>query len=129
MKRAKLLVVEDEKEVLAYFRGSLEKKFDADIEAVDNGEEAVKIMIENDFDLVIMDIKMPSMSGIDVMKKVSEARKLQDVIVVTAYDSKDIAFEAEEAGALDYVAKPLNMEALLSKVKRILGDKGLSVEK
>jgi len=127
--KAKILVVEDATEVLAYFKGSLGRKFNADIQTAKDGPEALKVLSVEDFDLVIMDINMPGMSGIEVMQALEKVKKLPDIIVVTAHDSPEIARAVVEAGAVDYVVKPLDMEKMLSKAKLILSKKGLFVEK
>ncbi|MCP4653619.1 MAG: response regulator [Candidatus Omnitrophica bacterium] len=129
MDKAKILIVEDEQEVLAYFKGSLERKFFADIETAQDGRQAIDAIRNNDFDLVIMDLKMPQCNGLDVMRRVKKTKELPDTIIVTAYDSGFVSKEAKEVGAVDYIPKPLNMEVFLSKAKAILTAKGLFVEK
>jgi len=127
--KAKILVVEDAIEVLAYFKGSLERKFSADIRTAKDGPEALKVLSAENFDFVVMDINMPGMSGLEVMQALKKIKKLPDIIVVTAYDSPEIARGVAEAGAVDYVTKPLDMEKFLSKTKAVLLKKGLFVEK
>jgi len=127
--RAKILVVEDATEVLAYFKGSLVRKFEAEVKTAKDGQEALRILTAENFDLVIMDLNMPKMNGLEVMELIKKVKKLPDTIIVTAHDSPEVARQVAAAGAVDYVTKPLDMEKLLSKTKVLLFKKGLFVEK
>ncbi len=115
---ARILAVEDEKNI----RESLEESLsnDYEVSAAASGEEALKLIKEQSFGLMITDIRMPGMSGIDLLK---EFRKLQPgtpVIVITAFSSIQNAVEAMKAGASEYVPKPFSLEEIEIKVKNLL---------
>lgn len=122
MSKYRILVVDDERDVTDNLSKLLARKFDSEVQKAYNGQEALDKIKAASFDLVILDIKMPGLSGIDVIK---EARKIQPaikILSISAYDSKEVADEALKAGALDYVHKqPHLAETIASKIKDVLG--------
>lgn len=118
MKPLELLIVEDEpsqREMLAEF---LRKEGHRVAEAKD-GPMALDLLRDHTFDVVIMDQKMPGMSGLEVLK---EAKKIQpelDVLMVTAYGTVESAVEAMKKGAFDYLTKPIDLEELLLTLGRV----------
>ncbi|MFH1768036.1 MAG: response regulator [Candidatus Omnitrophota bacterium] len=129
MDEVKILVVEDERGVLEVIKNCLLRFVQAQVFEADNAEEAIRVMKENDLDLVILDIKMPGKSGIDVMREVKETKELPDILVVTAYDSAAVAAQVIKEGAVDYMTKPIVAETLMLKVENILSPKGKYLEK
>lgn len=119
MKCQKLLVVDDEHLI----RWSLEqnlKKYGFEVVTADSGEEALRLATEEQPDLILLDIQLPGISGIDVLQKVKENNSDMAVIMVTAQGELDTAVKAMQLGAYDYVSKPFNMEELLIIVKKAL---------
>ena len=90
------------------------------VEEAADGESAIEAINASDFDLVITDLKMPSSSGLDVLKHVREVSPNTLVIVTTAFGSVDSAIEALRLGAQDYVIKPIIFEELLNKVHHVM---------
>jgi PAS domain S-box-containing protein len=119
MKNDKILIVDDEADIALILKLQLEDAGFATIRAKD-GFEALKLLGQEDFSLVLLDIKMPRMDGIQVLEKIQDSRPDLAVIMMTAHGSEDIAVETMKKGALDYIAKPFSTEDLLKKVERTL---------
>ena len=114
-----ILIVDDEKSHRLMLRAHLEGEGFQIVEASD-GHEAVERVNERSFDLVLMDIRMPAMDGIEALKRIQEAAAATPVIMMTAFGSINSAVEALKAGATDYLTKPLDMDELIFKAKKAL---------
>ena len=119
-----ILVVDDERSMREFLSIMLEKE-GHDVVVADCGRAAVKILERRPVDLLISDIKMPDMSGVDVLRKAKEIR--QDIlgIMVTAFKSTESAVEALRLGAHDYLEKPFDNEQLKKKVRDALAQRRL----
>ncbi|WP_068467190.1 sigma-54-dependent transcriptional regulator [Candidatus Protochlamydia phocaeensis] len=113
----KILVVDDELLMRNFLVEALKRK---NIEAVaaENGEKAVKLLQDQAFDMVITDMKMPGLSGMDVLRKVKELSPRTLVIVITAFGTIENAVEAMKAGAFHYLIKPFSLESLLANIEK-----------
>jgi DNA-binding response OmpR family regulator len=120
MKDCKILIVEDEPEVLGYIQGLLTKSLGCTTEAANGGREAVGKINAADYDLVILDINMPAVSGLDVMREVKKTKELPDILVVTGHDNELTLNAALDEGAIDYLTKPLDAKILIEKVRELL---------
>ncbi|MBF0327926.1 MAG: sigma-54-dependent Fis family transcriptional regulator [Nitrospirae bacterium] len=123
----KLLIVEDEETL----RSSLKRVFMRDgynVESAASAEDALEMVDELLFDIVITDIILPGMDGIELLKKIKEKSAEQIVIVVTAYASLETAVEALRAGAYDYVVKPIIHEEIKQIVINALKQRSLQAE-
>jgi len=87
---------------------------------VPNGEEALSRLHRDDFDLVILDLKLPRMSGMDVLTTLRRTDPDTTVIMITAHGSKDVAIEAIRKGAYDYFSKPFDINEMRIVVRRAL---------
>ena len=125
---AYILIVDDEKKIRDILRIMLTLKGHIIDEAKD-GIEALKKIEENAYDLVIADIKMPKLNGIDLLKKLNDSEYPIPVIFITAYGSIDSAVEAMQLGAVDYIAKPFEEERIMLAIERSLGISKLLSEK
>ncbi len=85
-----------------------------------NGAEAVEEIRENDYDVVICDIRMPGMDGTDVLEKISEISPQTFVIMVTAYATLETALQSLRKGAYDYIVKPLVFDEILTKIDHLV---------
>ncbi len=85
-----------------------------------NGAEAVEEIRENDYDVVICDIRMPGMDGTDVLEKISEISPQTFVIMVTAYATLETALQSLRKGAYDYIVKPLAFDEILTKIDHLV---------
>jgi len=115
----KILVVDDEVNMLALFKKVLGKE-GYQVEAVSSGEGALKQLEKQWFDLVISDLKMPGLDGLELLKKVKEANPTLPFIVLTAYGTVDSAVAAMKEGAYDYLTKPINNDEIKMVVKKAL---------
>lgn len=117
--KEKILVVDDEPDVLRLFRRML-KPEGFFVEGVNSGEAAIERIKKNNFDLVITDLKMPGMDGIEVLKTVKKIVPNLNVIVITAYGSIETAVEAMKEGAFDYITKPFHTDEILVTINKAL---------
>jgi DNA-binding NtrC family response regulator len=125
--KAKILVVDDELIV----RDSLSKWFREDgfiVETAEDGAHALHLMDKGPWDVVLLDIKMPGISGLELQKKLKEIDKKAIVIMITAFASVESAVQALKEGAFDYVTKPVDPEHLMHLVTNALKQKSLHAE-
>lgn len=106
---ARILIVDDEDLIRWSLAESL-KSETYEILTAKTGEEAIKIYIEDSPDLVLMDIKMPGIDGIEALKRIKQNDEYAQVIMVTAFADVNTALQAMKAGAVDYIIKPFNIE-------------------
>jgi len=124
MSKPKILIVEDDDALRLTLKEIIGLAFECVIiEAVD-GRQAVELLKNDKFDLVLLDIKMPGISGVDIIKKKKELYSNTDILVVSAWDSQAIAAEVLEDGAFDYIPKPSNFNVILEKISEILKKRG-----
>ena len=122
--KAKLLIVDDEKHI----REGLEKALTMDgydVELASDGQIAMDMIEEGDIDLVITDLKMPNLSGEELMKETVDRHPYLPVIILTGHGTIENAVEAMRNGAYDYITKPLNIDKLSLIVKRALENSSL----
>ncbi|MFH1113975.1 MAG: response regulator, partial [Pseudomonadota bacterium] len=118
-RRQKILVVDDDPEVCRLIVRHLIRE-GHECSAAHSGEEALGILEDRHFDLVITDIMMPGMSGVDLLTIIKRLFPAVAVIVVTAVDDKDTGFMAMELGAAGYIIKPFKTNDILINVSRAL---------
>ena len=115
----RVLIIEDEKLI----RWSLRQKFEAQdykVTDVETGEEALKALDAGVYDLIMLDYKLPDMTGLDVLRKLRESDSDVVVIMMTAFSSIESAVDAIKLGAYDYVTKPFDMEGMLRTAEKAL---------
>jgi len=122
-----ILIIDDEKSLLDVL-SLMFKKEGYEVKTATSGADALDILTNNAVDLVITDIRMPHLSGMEILKYVKENQSETPVIVITAYGSIQQAVEALKAGALDYIVKPFDIEELKILVARGLERKHLELE-
>ncbi|AEH23330.1 two component, sigma54 specific, transcriptional regulator, Fis family [Thermodesulfobacterium geofontis OPF15] len=115
----KILVVDDEKLTLKNLKYILTKE-GYEVKAVDNGMSALNLLKNEEFDLVITDLKMDMVSGLDILEKCKEWYPDTEVIMITAYGSIDSAIQAMKLGAYHYITKPFRLDELKILVKEAL---------
>jgi len=120
----KILIAEDEEITVKHLVNTLKKEGYA-VESATNGIDALRKTDADSFDLLIADIKMPGMSGLELLERVREKTPELEVIIVTGYGSIGSAIEAMKKGAIEYVTKPFDLDELLLKVGKIRDRKGL----
>ena len=123
----KVLIIEDDPLVLKGFETIL-KQDGYDIQTSDNGKKALELIEKENFDIVLTDLNMDDISGIDVLKNVKKVSPDIPVIVITGYESMDTAITALRAGAYDYLIKPCQEIDLKTTIKRGLEKRMLESE-
>ena len=123
----KILVVDDEdiiRESLSYIL----KKEKYEVEEAANGKVAFDLLKETSYDLVITDIEMPEMKGIELLEEIKKMNLQTNTIIITAYGSMETAIAALRSGASDYILKPVEFDELLIKVKKLFEVRELHLE-
>lgn len=87
------------------------------ISAVGSGPEAIGIMQQQGFDVVVLDLRMPEMDGIEVLRRIKEIQPRVEVVLLTGYASMESGIDGMRLGAFDYLVKPCGIEELISKIK------------
>ncbi|HJX30595.1 MAG TPA: response regulator [Thermodesulfobacteriota bacterium] len=117
---ARILVIDDEVDMLSLIRLILTEKTDYEIITTNNPLEVSNLLNEKKFDVIVTDLKMPIMDGMDVVDAIRKQDELVPIIIITAYGSVESAEEAVKKGAFDYITKPFRQEQLLISLKRAL---------
>lgn len=115
----RILIVDDETDIALILKLQLEDAGYATARARD-GAEALEILGRESFSLVLLDIKLPKLDGIQVLERLGPSLEDLAVIMMTAHGSENVAVECMKKGALDYIAKPFSADDLLKKVERAL---------
>ena len=122
MEHMRILIVDDE----TVIRDALKRILDSRrffVEACSSGYGAIDLLHKQDFDLIVTDLKMPGMSGIEVLKAVKALQPNVPVIIITGYATVDTAVEAMKNGAFDYLSKPFSPDQFLEKVEEALKER------
>lgn len=127
MEKEKILVIDDETVVREGLRRILEGK-GYRVETCVNGHQGLERMQETEFDLVISDLKMPGMSGLEVLKTIKILQPEVPVIIITGFSTVDNAVDAMKKGAFDYIAKPFTPDQITAKVEEALAQRELLFE-
>ncbi|MGB6065943.1 MAG: response regulator [Desulfomonilaceae bacterium] len=112
----KVLLVDDEAEFLEILLKRLKKR-NLDVIGAASGKEALGILRETDVDVVVLDVRMPDMDGIETLKEIKKIRPSVEVIMLTGHANVEIAIQGMELGAFDYLMKPMDIDELLYKLQ------------
>ncbi len=127
MSAARILLVDDEPDVLAFLQYLLEQK-GYDVDAVAGGSQALALSVDKAPALLITDLKMPNMDGIELFGRLREYHHDVPSIVLTAAGDPASAVRAMRAGAADYLTKPIDIAALLVSIERALGRRDIDAD-
>jgi two-component system, NtrC family, response regulator AtoC len=127
MRSLQLLIIDDEPAIRQVVAAHL-RKSGYSIEQAGDGETAMERLSRGDIDIALCDIKLPGMSGIELLRQARSANIDTAFIMMTAFASVDTAIEAIKAGAADYMIKPLNNEELLHRLNKVGDLRGLRAE-
>ena len=111
--QTQVLVVDDDEVVRLSYQRSLQTAH-YNVEAVFNGEEALQALQHKPFDVVLLDMRMPGMDGMAVLKAIKQAWPKSEVVVITGYPTVESAKEAVRLGAYDYLAKPVGPAEIIN---------------
>jgi DNA-binding NtrC family response regulator len=116
----RILVVDDEPNMLRLLKTILMDKTGYEVTTTNNPLEVSKLLQESHYDLVVTDLKMPLVDGIDLIGIVKNIDVTMPIIVITAYGTIETAEEAIQKGAYDFITKPFRKETILITIKRAL---------
>jgi len=128
MDKINILIVDDEIDLCQNLSELLEEEEKYNVSIANNGKEGLIKIKEEIPDLVLLDIKMPEMNGIEILEKIKAIDKDTLVIMLTAYQTVDSAVKSMKLGAYDYITKPFEFEKLKISIKRALRTRDLSRE-
>jgi two-component system, OmpR family, response regulator len=128
MEDFKVLIVDDEPDFLETIVKRLRKR-NIDAAGADSGKEALGLLEKQHFDVVILDIRMPGMDGIETLKEMKKKRPLMEVILLTGHASVESGMQGIQYGAFDYVMKPAEIDELIEKVRQAFERKSIHEEK
>ena len=111
-----VLIVEDERAIVEILKFNLKREGYETMEALD-GETGLKLALEGDPDLILLDVMLPKMNGFDICAEIRRAGKVTPVIMLTAREEETDKIFGLEAGADDYITKPFSMRELMARVK------------
>lgn len=118
---ARILIVEDERAIRNVLRNILSEEDKTYVlDEAENGKQALDLMAEKDFDLVLCDIKMPGMDGMEVLATIQKKHPETAVIMISGHGDIDTAVDSMKSGAYDYISKPPDLNRLLSTVRNAL---------
>jgi DNA-binding NtrC family response regulator len=120
-----ILLVDDE----ADFVETMAKRFrirKMPVAAAGSGQEALQLMEEREFDVVLLDVRMPGMDGMELLRQIRAKHPLTEVIMLTGHASLETGMQGMSMGAYDYVLKPADFDELLDKVRRAAERKALN---
>lgn len=117
MRKPRLLLVDDEIPFTTNLAKLLSRR-GYEVSAVNDGNSALRIVEEQEFDVVVLDQKMPGLDGITTLKELKKKRPLVEVIILTGYSAVDSALDGLELGAYDYTVKPIQLKDLEEKIRQ-----------
>ncbi|SNR29991.1 sigma-54-dependent transcriptional regulator [Lutibacter flavus] len=125
----KILIIEDEAAIRRVLKKIISEENDAyEVEEAEDGLMGVEMITKSDFDLVLCDIKMPKMDGVEVLEKVKKLKPEIPMVMISGHGDLDTAVNTMRLGAFDYISKPPDLNRLLNTVRNALDKKELVVE-
>ena len=116
----KVLLVDDEEEFVSTLAERLEMR-DFEAPVATSGDQALALVRDQKFDVIVLDVMMPGIGGLEVMKQVKSAYPDLPVILLTGHGSTKEGMEGMQEGAFDYLMKPLDIDELTAKIKEAIG--------
>ncbi len=115
-----LLIVDDEQDMLQLLRRSLEPELSCKVQTAASAEQALQLLAGNIFDLVLADIKMPGMNGLQLLELIKKDKPELTVVMMTAFGHIEMAVQAMKRGAYDFITKPFDLDALVLRLEKAL---------
>jgi len=128
MKQMKMMLVDDEERFLSTTKKLLSRK-GYDVVTASSGAEALDILRSHNIHVVILDVKMPGMDGIETLKAIKRNYPLVEVIMLTGHGTIDSAVEGLKSGATDYLTKPTDVQDLIEKAEDAFGKRQVLEDK
>jgi two-component system sensor histidine kinase/response regulator len=121
--KERILVVDDEKAIRDFLYQALTRLGGFVVELAENGEEALKKIKKEDFDLVLTDMKMPTMDGLQLISEIAKFKPETLMVLLTGHGTVESALEAMKRGASDYLSKPINLDEMLMRLRKVLEER------
>jgi signal transduction histidine kinase len=121
--QSRILIVDDEKEIREFLSRALTRIAGFHVEMAENGEEALTKLEQNKLDLILTDLKMPKMDGLELITQIAKTKPEILTILMTGHGTIDSALEAMKRGASDYLTKPINLDELVLRIQKVLDEK------
>ena len=123
-----VLIVDDEVDYLDIMIKRMKKR-NLQVAGVKSGKEALEFLKKEPVDVVLLDVKMPEMDGLQVLREVKREYPLIEVIMLTGHANVEVAIEGMELGAFDYLIKPMDIDDLLYKLQDAYKRRSIQLEK
>jgi len=127
MIKDKILVIDDEAGIRSSLKGILEDE-GFEVKTTENGEDGLEILKRQNFDLILLDIWLPEMNGIDLLQKIKKSEENLQVVMISGHGTIETAVKATKLGAYDFLEKPLSLEKVVLTAKNALKQKKLEEE-
>lgn len=128
MKALKVLFVDDEIDFLETLMKRMKKR-GVDVAGVGSGEQALDYLNKQPVDVVVLDVRMPGIDGIQTLREIKRIDPLMEVIMLTGHASIEVAIEGMELGAFDYLMKPADIDELFYKIQDAFKKRNIQQEK
>ena len=128
MENLRVLVVDDEADFLETIVMRLQRR-KIDATGVDGGKKALEIVENERFDVVVLDVLMPGMDGIETLKLLKKRKPFIEVIILTGHGSVESGLQGMQFGAFDYIMKPADLDELLEKIQQAYERKRIHEER
>jgi two-component system, OmpR family, response regulator len=116
MEKFRVLVVDDEPDFLETIVKRLKRR-NIDASGVDSGKKALEVVEQESFDVVVLDVLMPGMDGIETLRVMKKKKPFMEVIILTGHASVESGLQGMQLGAFDYVMKPADLDELIEKIR------------
>jgi two-component system OmpR family response regulator len=117
MEKFKVLIVDDEPDFLEAIIKRLKAR-GVEVAGAESGYKALELLDSQDFDVIILDIRMPGMDGIETLREIKKLKPLVEVIMLTGHASVESGIQCMQLGAFDYLMKPVGLDELLEKMRQ-----------
>jgi DNA-binding NtrC family response regulator len=128
LRALKVLFVDDEIDFLETLMKRMKKR-GIDVAGVGNGEQALDYLNKHPVDVVVLDVRMPGIDGIQTLREIKRINPLMEVIMLTGHASIEVAIEGMELGAFDYLMKPADIDELFYKIQDAFKKRTIQQEK
>jgi DNA-binding NtrC family response regulator len=115
--KIKVLLVDDEKDFIESLAERLQLR-DFDVTTALNGNDAINLVQENDYDVIVLDVKMPGKDGIETLREIKKTTQLSQIIMLTGNATVESAIQGMKLGAYDYIMKPTVTEDLIELINK-----------
>jgi two-component system response regulator CpxR len=112
-----VLLVDDEKNFVEFLAERLQLR-DFNVLTAFTGDEAIKLVKENDFDVIVLDVQMPGKNGVETLKEIKKIEQLSQVIMLTGHATVKTAIQGMKNGAFDYLMKPTDTDDLIEMMNK-----------